>query len=468
MTVRTRFAPSPTGHLHIGGARTALFNWLYARRHEGVFVLRIEDSDRERSTTQSADEILAAMRWLGLDWDREPVYQSTRFAHYREHAERLLEQGKAYHCWCSSEELEAMRNAQRAQGLKPRYDRRCFRDPKPRPGVTPVIRFLNPDSGEVVVSDLIRGELVFSNGELDDLVILRSDGTPTYNFSVVIDDAEAEITHVIRGDDHINNTPRQINVAAALGLPCPQYAHTPMILGADGSRLSKRHGALGVLEYRDAGYLPQAMLNYLVRLGWSHGDQEVFTPKELTQLFDLEHVNKAPASFDPAKLLWLNQQWIKTLPTVELATALGAAMAARGIDPATGPSLESLALAQRERGRTLCEIAAASEYFYRDFAAYAPKAEKQHLSAAALPALESLHAALGALGSWEEATTQAAVQEVAETLGVGLGKVAQPLRVALTGDAVSPGIGVTLALLGRERTLERLRRAIDHVRQRDA
>ncbi|HPE74386.1 MAG TPA: glutamate--tRNA ligase, partial [Candidatus Competibacter sp.] len=338
--VKTRFAPSPTGYLHIGGARTALFSWLYARRHGGPFVLRVEDTDLERSTPEAVNAILEGMNWLGLDYDEGPFYQTQRFDRYREVLQQLLREGKAYYCYCTREELEALRAEQMAHKIKPRYDGR-HRDYQgaPREGVEPVVRFKNPIDGEVVVEDLIRGKIVFQNAELDDLIIARADGTPTYNFCVVVDDMDMGITHVIRGDDHINNSPRQINILKALGASAPRYAHVPMILGPDGQKLSKRHGAASVMEYRDMGYLPEAVLNYLVRLGWSHGDQEIFSLDEMTELFDLDDCNKAPSAINPSKLIWLNKHYLKTLDPIHVARHLSWHLGQLGIDPSEGPQL---------------------------------------------------------------------------------------------------------------------------------
>nr|MDQ2694488.1 glutamate--tRNA ligase [Pseudomonadota bacterium] len=399
--IKTRFAPSPTGFLHIGGARTALFCWLFARRHGGAFVLRIEDTDLERSTPASVSAILQAMSWLGLDYDEGPFYQTHRFDRYREVLRQLLDDGRAYYCYCTREELEALRAGQMARQEKPRYDRRHrdYQGP-PRHGVEPVIRFKNPLDGEVVVDDLIRGRIVIQNNELDDLIIARADGTPTYNFCVVVDDMDMGITHVIRGDDHINNTPRQINILAALGAPLPRYAHLPMILGQDGARLSKRHGAVSVMQYRDEGYLPEALLNYLARLGWSHGDQEIFSLDELAQLFALEDVNRAASAFNPEKLLWLNQHYIKTSTPEHVARHLGRHFCQRGIDLDSGPALIEVIEAFRERARTLAELAAMAEFLYRDFAAYEEKAAARHLTAEAAAGLERLRQALAALPEW--------------------------------------------------------------------
>ncbi|MFU8897139.1 MAG: glutamate--tRNA ligase, partial [Gammaproteobacteria bacterium] len=382
--VRTRFAPSPTGFLHIGGVRTALFSWLQARRHGGEFVLRIEDTDRERSTEEAIQVILDGMEWLGLRADEGPLYQTDRFDRYTEIAEQLLEQGHAYHCYCSKQELDEMRAAQMAAGEKPRYDGRCRDRQEPRAGVPPVVRFKNPDEGQVVVDDQVRGRVVFDNRELDDVVLLRSDGVPTYNFSVVVDDMDMAITHVVRGDDHLNNTPRQINIYRALGAEPPAFGHVPMILGPDGAKLSKRHGAVSVLQYRQEGYLPEALLNYLVRLGWSHGDQEIFSIEEMIQLFDISDVNKSASSFNPEKLLWLNQHYIKETPAARLALELQWQLERLGVETAGGPPLEAVAEAYRERAKTMHEMAQAAIFFFREFEAYHEKAARQHLGEASV------------------------------------------------------------------------------------
>ncbi len=463
--VKTRFAPSPTGYLHIGGARTALFSWLYARRHGGPFVLRIEDTDLERSTPESVNAILEGMNWLGLDYDEGPFYQTQRFDRYHEVLSQLVREGKAYYCYCTKEELEALRTEQMARKDKPRYDGR-YRDYQgpPRPDVEPVVRFKNPQDGEVVVDDLIRGRIVIRNSELDDLIIARADGSPTYNFCVVVDDLDMGITHVIRGDDHINNTPRQINIFQALGATPPHFAHVPMILGADGKRLSKRHGAVSVMQYRDDGFLPEAVLNYLVRLGWSHGDQEIFSLDELIQLFDLTAVNKAPSAFNPDKLLWLNQHYFKTSDPAHVARHLSWHIGQLDIDPSAGPALTEVVKAFRERAKTLKEMAENAAFLYREFAAYEDKAAGKNLTAAAEMPLQKLHEALAAVSEWQADAIHAAVNQVAETTGLALGKVAQPLRVAVSGTSVSPPIDVTLELLGRQKTLARIDRALAYIR----
>ena len=460
MTVRTRFAPSPTGFLHIGGARTALFSWLYARKHGGAFVLRIEDTDLERSTAESVNAILEGMTWLGLDYDEGPFYQTERFDRYREVIGQLLEAGKAYHCYCSKERLEELRAAQMARGEKPRYDGKCRHLAEAPEGVSPVVRFKNPQEGHVVIDDLIRGRMIFDNRELDDLIIARSDGTPTYNMTVVVDDLEMGMTHVIRGDDHINNTPRQINILEALGAERPRYAHVPMIMGADGKRLSKRHGAVSVMEYREQGFLPEALINYLVRLGWSHGDQEVFTREEMIAAFDIKDVNKAASAFNPEKLLWLNQQHMMRAQPADLVPYLRAQLRRLGLDSDNQGLLEGIIVSQRERAKTLKEMAQNSRFFFTETVDIEPKAAAKHLSASGLETLAKVREGLAALPDWKAAGIHALLHDLAATLGVGLGKVAQPVRVAVTGTAVSPPIDATLELLGRQRTLARLDAAL--------
>jgi glutamyl-tRNA synthetase len=458
MAIVTRFAPSPTGLLHIGGVRTALFSWLEARHHGGRFILRIEDTDRERSTEEAVQVILDGMQWLGLNADEGPYYQTRRYDRYREVLAQFIAAGHAYPCYCSREELEAMRNQQLAAKQKPRYDGRCRHLTAAKPGVSPVIRFRNPEAGEVVVEDLVHGRTVFQNSELDDLIIQRSDGNPTYNFCVVVDDHDMGVTHVIRGDDHLNNTPRQMNMLTAMGAAVPAYAHVPMILGADGAKLSKRHGAVSVLQYQQEGYLPDALLNYLVRLGWSHGDQEVFSREEMIAAFDIRTVNKAASAFNGEKLLWLNQQhMMRAVPGV-LAAALREQLAQIGLTSDDQVLLEGVALAQRERCKTLKEMAAISRYFFEEPGAPDPKAAR-HLGPEGQPLLADVAAGLEALLDWRAEAIHALLAGIAERAAVGLGKVAQPLRVALTGGTVSPPIDQTVALLGREKVLQRLARA---------
>lgn len=459
MSICTRFAPSPTGYLHIGGARTALFSWLYARHHGGEFILRIEDTDRERSTTEAVNAILEGMAWLGLSYDRGPFYQTEHFNRYREVIQQLLASGHAYHCYCTREELEAMRTEQMERKEKPRYDGRCRHRTEPREGMLPVVRFRTPEEGVTVVDDMVRGKVAFQNSELDDLIIARSDGTPTYNLTVVVDDMDMGITHVIRGDDHLNNTPRQINILKALGVEPPRYGHLPMILGPDGTKLSKRHGAVSVMVYREEGYLPEALLNYLVRLGWSHGDAEIFNLNELVRLFDIAEVNQSASAINPEKLLWLNQHYIKTLDPDHVARELRWHLGRIGIDPADGPEPRSVVLAQRERCRTLREMAESSACFYRDFSEYDEKACRKNLNPDTLPVLQALHDGFRALGRWDKEALNQVVIRTAEVQGLKFGKVALPLRVALTGGTASPSIDETLALVGRERTIARLERA---------
>ncbi len=460
MTIRTRFAPSPTGYLHVGGARTALFSWLHARKHGGRFVLRIEDTDIERSTIESVNAILEGMTWLGLEYDEGPIHQTERFGRYKEVIRQLLESGHAYRCYCTKEELEQMREEQMRRKEKPRYDGRCRKRKEPREGVEPVIRFRNPLEGVVVVDDLVRGRVMFDNRELDDLIIARSDGTPTYNLTVVVDDLDMGITHVIRGDDHLNNTPRQINILKALGAQPPQYAHVPMILGDDGKRLSKRHGAVSVMQYREEGYLPEALLNYLVRLGWSCGDREIFSLDEMIALFDIRDVNKSASTFNSEKLLWLNHQYIMNSEPEHVAHHLSYQMSKLDVDPTEGPALVEVVKAQRERTKTLAEMARNSLFFYRDFDGYDEKAARKNLKPEAVEPLTDMLQNFRALPHWSAEAIHRIVKETAELRGLKLGKVAQPLRVAVAGGPVSPPIDITLQLLGRERTLQRIERAI--------
>ncbi|HEB86113.1 MAG TPA: glutamate--tRNA ligase [Gammaproteobacteria bacterium] len=468
MTVRTRFAPSPTGYLHIGGVRTALYSWLHARKHGGRFVLRIEDTDRERSTEESVNAILEGMTWLGLDYDEGPFYQTQRLDRYDEVIQQLLDKNLAYYCYCSREELDAMREQAMARKEKPRYDGRCRGRSEPREGVEPVIRFKNPTEGAVVIDDLIKGKVVISNSELDDLIIARSDGTPTYNLTVVVDDWDMGVTHVIRGDDHLNNTPRQINLLRALGAELPTYAHVPMILGEDGKRLSKRHGAVSVMQYREDGYLPEALLNYLVRLGWSHGDREIFPLDEMIELFDVSDVNVAASTFNPDKLLWLNQQYIMAATPEKIAHHLSIHLGKLGIDPTEGPDILEVVRAQKERAQTLVEMAKISEFIYRDFEAFDETAAKKNLRPVARVPLEKMREALEAVDDWTPEALHRTVNQVAEALELKMGKVAQPLRVAVVGRAASPGIDVTLHLVGKAACLRRIDMALEFIAQREA
>ena len=460
MTVRTRFAPSPTGMLHIGGVRTALFSWLYARRHGGQFILRIEDTDRERSTDEAVQVILDGMAWLGLEADEGPYYQTKRYDRYHEVIGQFLANGHAYHCYCSKAELDDMRAQQMARKEKPRYDGRCRHRTEPLAGVTPVVRFRNPDEGQVVVNDVVHGPIVFDSQELDDLIILRSDGNPTYNFCVAVDDWDMGITHVIRGDDHINNTPRQINMLRAMGATPPVYGHLPMILGPDGTKLSKRHGAVSVLEYKNAGFLPEALLNYLGRLGWSHGDQELFTIDELIQFFDLDAVNKSASALNPDKLAWTNQQHMMRRSGSELAPRLATVLAERSVNVGE-VDLAAIADCLKERAKTLVEMADGAAFFFADPTAYEAKAAAKNLNAETAPVLDEARAALAALqGPWTAVAVHSVLEAIVAKLGVGLGKVAQPLRVSVAGSGVSPPIDATLAILGPETTLRRIDRAI--------
>jgi glutamyl-tRNA synthetase len=460
MSVVTRFAPSPTGLLHIGGVRTALFSWLYARRHGGKFILRVEDTDRERSTDEAVRVILEGMRWLGLDADEGPHFQTQRFPRYREVISQLLAAGKAYRCYCTKDELDELRQQQMARKEKPRYDGRWRDRTDSRAGVEPVIRFKNPLEGDVVVDDLVHGKVLFRNSELDDLVIARGDGTPTYNFCVVVDDMDMGVTHVIRGDDHLNNTPRQMNMLAALGASLPVYAHVPMILGPDGAKLSKRHGAVSVLQYEEDGYLPDALLNYLVRLGWSHGDQEIFSREEMIRAFDIADVNKSASAFNPEKLLWLNQQHLMKAPPAEVAPHLGRALARIGIECAQASLLAQIVVLQRERCKTLKEMAQSSAFWFIEDVTIDPKSAAKHLAGESLSLLAAVREPLAALGVWESAPINEVLTGFAATRGLGLGRIAQPLRVAVTGGTVSPPIDATLALLGQDRTMRRIDAAL--------
>ncbi|MCP5407083.1 MAG: glutamate--tRNA ligase [Chromatiaceae bacterium] len=467
MTIRTRFAPSPTGYLHVGGVRTALFSWLFARRHGGLFILRIEDTDLERSTAASVNAILEGMTWLGLEYDEGPFYQTKRFDRYNEVIDGLLESGHAYRCSCSRERIDALRDEAMKRKAKPRYDGHC-RNLNVDPGQPHVVRFRNPETGVVVIDDMVKGKITVSNEELDDLIIRRTDGSPTYNLSVVVDDMDMEITHVIRGDDHVNNTPRQINILKALGKVLPRYAHVPMILGSDGARLSKRHGAVGVMQYMEDGFLPEALLNYLVRLGWSHGDQEIFSLEELVQLFDIGDVNRAPSTFNYEKLLWLNQHYIKESDPLRIAHLLSPHLGRLGIDPAQGPELVEVVRAQQERAKTLVEMAEISAFIYRDFDAFDESAAKKHLRPVAREPLEAMKTVLTNLGEWTREALRQAVQQVSEQLQLNMGKVAQPLRVAVVGRAASPGIDETLYLVGREACLRRIDMALAFITTREA
>jgi glutamyl-tRNA synthetase len=460
--VRTRFAPSPTGFLHIGGARTALFSWAYARRHKGDFILRVEDTDVARSTPEAVQAILDGMEWLGLAHDEGPFYQMQRMPRYKEVIAQMLAAGTAYHCYTPAEELEQMREAARARGEKPRYDGRWRPEPgKTLPsipsGVSPVVRFRNPVGGVTAWDDLVKGRIEFSNDELDDLVIARGDGTPTYNFCVVVDDWDMAITHVIRGDDHVNNTPRQINILKALGAPLPQYAHLSMILGDDGTKLSKRHGAVSVMQYDDDGYLPEAVINYLARLGWSHGDEEVFSREQFVEWFDLAHITASAAQFNTEKLNWLNQQYIKQASDSRLASEVSRRLARRGVDPEAGAALEQVVALYKERAVNLNELSDAAEPFVIDVRA-SEEMLTAHLTDAARAALKILREKLGALtlAEWQKPALSLAIKETCTAAGLKMPQVAIPLRVVLLGQPQSPAIDAVLEVLGRERVLARI------------
>lgn len=465
MTIKTRFAPSPTGYLHVGGARTALFSWLYARRNGGQFVLRIEDTDLERSTRESVDAIFEGMAWLGLDHDDGPYYQTERFDRYNAVIDELLANGHAYRCTCSKDRIDALREKQMASKQKPRYDGHC-RELDLDPSQPHVVRFRNPQQGQVVINDLIRGRIVVGNNELDDLIIRRTDGSPTYNLSVVVDDHDMEISHVIRGDDHINNTPRQINMFNALGWQVPAFAHVPMILGDDGARLSKRHGAVSVMQYQREGYLPEALLNYLVRLGWSHGDQELFSRDEMIALFDLNDVNRSPSAFNTEKLIWINQQYIKNADLDRLAGLVAGFLDADGVSTAQGAPLAEVIDAQRERAGTLVELAQLCRFYYQDFDSIDPGAAKKAFKEGADKALVALRGKLDALDEWPREAIHKMIAETVEELGVGFGKVAMPLRVAVTGGAPSPDLDLTVHLVGKAATLRRIDAAVAHIQGR--
>lgn len=461
MTVRTRFAPSPTGYLHIGSARTALFCYLYARKHGGQFILRVEDTDRERSTEESVQAILDGMQWLGLDYDEGPFFQTQHFERYREVVKQLMDAGHAYHCYCTPEELTVMREEATARKEKPRYNGYWReRSDAPPAGIDPVVRFKNPLSGKVVIEDAVKGEIVIDNAELDDLVIMRSDGTPTYNLTVVVDDMDMQISHVIRGDDHINNTPRQINILEALGAQRPVYAHLPMILGEDGKRMSKRHGAVSVMQYQEDGFLPEALLNYLVRLGWSHQDQELFTADEMRELFSLQAVNRSGSVFDNKKLEWVNQQYFQVADAGYLAQALQPYMKKIDISTAEGYPLGEVALLLRDRVKTLVEMAESARYFYLAPESYDEKAAKKHFKVATTPILEDAKNRLSALSVWTSVEIQASLDACADSLGIGFGKLGQPLRLAITGGTQSPSMAETIALISKADVIFRLERAI--------
>lgn len=461
---RTRFAPSPTGYLHIGGARTALYCWLEARRAGGQFVLRIEDTDRERSTQAAIDAILEAMDWLGLGYDEGPIYQTQRLDRYREVAEQMVAAGTAYYAYETKEELEAARNAALAAKEKPRYSGAYRERNEPyRDDPNRVIRFKNPLEGSVAFEDKVKGRIEIANSELDDLVIFRADGYPTYNFAVVVDDLDMRITDVVRGDDHVNNTPRQINIYRALGAPVPHFAHLPMILDHEGAKLSKRTGAADVMQYRDEGYLPHALLNYLVRLGWSHGDQEIFSIEEMTRLFQLSDVNSSASRLDAAKLGWMNQQYLKSDDPAEVGKHLEWHLRKQGYDLAAGPAPADIVIALRDRVQTLKDMAERAAVWFRPLTQYDDAAVAKHLNAAAQAPLAEARARLARLPAWTADAVGAALHEAAEALGLGMGKVAQPLRVAITGTQVSPDISHTVYLAGQAQALQRIDAALTKI-----
>ena len=457
--VRTRFAPSPTGFLHIGGARTALFAWAYARRHGGQFILRVEDTDVTRSTPEAVQAILDGMRWLGLAHDEGPFYQMQRMERYKEVIRQMLAAGTAYHCYTTREELDALRAEQEARKEKPRYDGRWRPEPgkalsEPPAGVPPVVRFRNPKDGVVTWNDQVKGDIEFANAELDDLIIARADGTPTYNFCVCVDDWDMGITHVIRGDDHVNNTPRQINILRALGAEVPLYAHLSMILGDDGTKLSKRHGAVSVMQYDEDGYLPEAVINYLARLGWSHGDDEVFSRQQFVEWFDLDHITASAAQFNTEKLLWLNQHYMKQMPVAELAAQVAARLAARGVDTAAGPDLENAVALYVDRSNTLNVLADTVEVFYVPVHP-SPDLLAQHLSAEVLPALADFATGLAEV-TWDAPAISALIKETVARHGLKMPKLAMPLRVILTGQAQTPSVDAVILLIGRNRVRQKL------------
>ncbi|HHF3819115.1 TPA: glutamate--tRNA ligase [Haemophilus influenzae] len=466
--VRTRFAPSPTGYLHVGGARTALYSWLYAKHNNGEFVLRIEDTDLERSTPEATAAIIEGMEWLNLPWEHGPYYQTKRFDRYNQVIDEMIEQGLAYRCYCTKEHLEELRHTQEQNKEKPRYDRHCLHDHNHSPDEPHVVRFKNPTEGSVVFDDAVRGRIEISNSELDDLIIRRTDGSPTYNFCVVVDDWDMGITHVVRGEDHINNTPRQINILKAIGAPIPTYAHVSMINGDDGQKLSKRHGAVSVMQYRDDGYLPEALINYLVRLGWGHGDQEIFSREEMINYFELDHVSKSASAFNTEKLQWLNQHYIRELPPEYVAKHLEWHYKDQGIDTSNGPALTEIVTMLAERCKTLKEMARSSRYFFEEFETFDEAAAKKHFKGNAAEALAKVKEKLTALSSWDLHSTHEAIEQTAAELEVGMGKVGMPLRVAVTGSGQSPSMDVTLVGIGRDRVLTRIQRAIDFIHAQNA
>ena len=464
MKIRTRFAPSPTGYLHIGGARTALFNWLYAKKHQGEFILRIEDTDQERSKTEFTQDILTSLDWLGINSNIEPVFQSKRTEKYQLAIQYLLDNGKAYYCYCSKERIEGIRNEQMKNKQKPRYDGFC-RDlsSPPNSDIKPVVRFKNPLDGSITINDHVRGNVVVQNSELDDLILARSDGSPTYHLCVVVDDIDFEITHVIRGDDHLNNTPRQINIFKALNKEIPEYAHIPLIHGKDGKRLSKRHGAVSVNQYRADGFLPKALLNYLVRLSWSYGDQEIFSINEMQDLFDFPSIQQSAATFDMEKLLWVNHQHMKNTSGSTIREMLVEYFRVQGVQIKENPDIAAIYDVQKERYKNLLDLCKASDYFYNDISNYDEMAVKKNFTQNSIEILKELKTKLEEIDVWSSEYIQASIKEVTDKLGLKLGNVAPTLRLAVTGRSASPSIGITLELLGSKKSLQRIDQAIEYI-----
>ncbi|CAH6827894.1 glutamate--tRNA ligase [Vibrio chagasii] len=473
MTVKTRFAPSPTGYLHVGGARTALYSWLFAKNQGGEFVLRIEDTDLERNSQEAVDAILEGMQWMGMEWDEGPYYQSKRFDRYNELVDKLLAEDKAYKCYASKELLDEIRAEQEANKEMARYNANhpkiIAANEAAQEGDACVIRFRNPKEGSVVFDDQIRGRIEISNSQLDDLIIRRTDGAPTYNFVVVVDDWDMGITHVVRGEDHINNTPRQINIYEALGAPVPTFAHCAMILGDDGAKLSKRHGAVSVMQYRDEGYLPNALNNYLVRLGWSHGDQEIFSQEEMIEFFSLNAISKSASAFNTEKLLWLNNHYIKTSEPEYVAKYLQWHLDAQKIDTTNGPAITEVIKLVGERCNTLIELAEQSRYFYEDFSEFEAGAAKKHLRGVAKGPLELALAKVEALEEFTTANIKdGVIAAVCEELEIGMGKIGMPLRVAVTGGGQSPSVDAVMELVGKERVIARIKMALEFIAEREA
>ncbi len=465
MTVITRFAPSPTGYLHVGGARTALFSYLFARKNKGKFILRIEDTDRERSTDESVQAIFAGMQWLGMEHDGEVFFQTKRFARYKEKVQQLLDAGQAYYCTCSKQRLDEIREKQMQAGEKPRYDGKC-RALNLTNSDDAVVRFKNPKDGEVTFDDYVRGVITTANAELDDLIIARPDGTPTYNFTVVIDDIDMQISHVIRGDDHINNTPRQINIYQALGADLPKFAHLPMILGDDGARLSKRHGAVGVMEYAHEGYLPEAVLNYLVRLGWSYEDKELFSKDEMIELFDLKKVNKAPSTFNTSKLKWINQQYIQQADSARLAKLLKSRLEVLQVVVPANINLTQIVEMFKSRSQTINEMADSALFLFNEITHYDEKAVKKVFKQSAILPFETLINKISAIDNWADADLHGLIEATVKELEVGFGKVGQPLRVALTGQSSGPANDEIMQVLGKEACLNRISNALEFLQEK--